>query len=170
MPRDTTPSEGCDARSRAELRRRIEGTSVNPTTFLSTDYLNHFNEIVMILEMLPDMPECIEEVLAWRPKSYCEHFRDSAFADREVAIAAYAHVPPEYRVPFEAAVRQANGLIEANRERLRAAAESGDRTQIEDIVTPLCRTLHDVMSNLRGIVNGTVEPLDQESIDRLIEG
>ena len=71
-----------------EMSRRAEGTNVNPQTLLATDYLNHFNEIVMLLEMLPDLPDCLEDVQAWRPKSYAEHFTASAVADRELAILA----------------------------------------------------------------------------------
>ncbi len=47
------------------LRARLEGTNINPNTFLATDYLNHFNEMVMFLEMIPDMPDMLEEAKAW---------------------------------------------------------------------------------------------------------
>ena len=43
-----------------ELRDRLEGSNINPNTFLATDYLNHFNELVMFLEMIPDMPDMLE--------------------------------------------------------------------------------------------------------------
>ena len=33
----------------------IEG--VHPVTGLATDYLNHYNEIVMLLDLVPSMPE-----------------------------------------------------------------------------------------------------------------
>ena len=38
-----------------------QGTNIDPQTLLATDYLNHFNEIVMLLELIPDMPECFED-------------------------------------------------------------------------------------------------------------
>ena len=44
------------------LRERARGSNVNDQTLLATDYLNHFNEVVMLLEMLPDMPEMLDEV------------------------------------------------------------------------------------------------------------
>ena len=59
------------ARASAQLR----AANINPRTGLATDYLNHFNEAVMLLEMIPDMPECAEDFLTWRPLSYAEHFR-----------------------------------------------------------------------------------------------
>ena len=44
---------------------RLEQANINPQTGLATDYLNHFNEVMMLLEMLPDMPDCAEDVLEW---------------------------------------------------------------------------------------------------------
>jgi hypothetical protein len=31
----------------------------------------------MLIEMVPDMPDIIEDVLAWEPKTYVRHFADS---------------------------------------------------------------------------------------------
>src|SRR3546814_1723486 len=39
-------------------RLLVRGKNINQNTLLATDYLNHFNEIIMLLEMLPSMPEC----------------------------------------------------------------------------------------------------------------
>src|SRR2546430_6889957 len=62
-----------DAAGMAELK----AANINPRTGLATDYLNHFNEAVMLLEMIPDIPECAEDFLQWRPLSYAEHFTAS---------------------------------------------------------------------------------------------
>ena len=59
------------------------GPNINPVTGLSTDYLNHFTEAIMLLEMLPAMPECLDDFLAWRPKTIREHFAASHFSNRE---------------------------------------------------------------------------------------
>ena len=53
---------------------RLDGTNINPVTGLATDFLNHFNEAIMLLEVLPMAPECKADILAWRPMSYREHF------------------------------------------------------------------------------------------------
>ena len=60
-----------------------------PAPGLATDYLNHFNEAIMLLEMVPDMPECAEDFLTWTPLSYAEHFWASNFKARDLAIEAY---------------------------------------------------------------------------------
>jgi hypothetical protein len=49
---------------------RLRAANINPRTGLATDYLNHFNEAIMLLEMIPDMPECAEDFLLWYPLSY----------------------------------------------------------------------------------------------------
>src|SRR5712691_11502627 len=76
---------GIDPARAAELR----AANINPRTGLATDYLNHFNEAIMLLEMIPDIPECAEDFLAWTPLSYAEHFTASNFKARDLAIEAY---------------------------------------------------------------------------------
>jgi hypothetical protein len=55
------------------------GPNINPVTGLSTDYLNHFTEAIMLLELLPAVPDCVADFLAWEPKDYREHFRSLPF-------------------------------------------------------------------------------------------
>src|SRR5881394_2817560 len=68
---------------------RLSGANINPETGLATDYLNHFNEAIMLLDLLPNTPECIVELIGWEPLSYQEHFAASQFKDKDLAIAAY---------------------------------------------------------------------------------
>lgn len=51
------------------IREKAAGSNLDPKTLLATDYLNHFNEIVMLLEMIPDMPDILEDAKEWQPKS-----------------------------------------------------------------------------------------------------
>jgi len=74
---------------------------VNAQTLLETDYMNHFNEVVMLLEMIPSMPDMLDEAKEWRPKSYKDHFIDSAIADRQLAVDAYDFMPMKYKVTLE---------------------------------------------------------------------
>jgi len=92
-PRQAPP----DAARAAELR----AANINPRTGLATDYLNHFNEAVMLLEMIPDIPECAEDFLAWHPLSYAEHFTASNFKARDLAISAYNSADPIIRAEFD---------------------------------------------------------------------
>lgn len=89
----TAPVAECAADACAPVARAAPsgGTpQINPATGLSTDYLNHFSEAIMALEMVAIMPECADDLRTWRPKSYCQHFAASKFTNRDAAIAAYA--------------------------------------------------------------------------------
>src|SRR5476651_2090714 len=79
----------------------LRAANINPRTGLATDYLNHFNEAIMLLEMIPDMPECAEDFLTWSPLSYAEHFWASNFKARDLAIEAYELADPRIRTEFD---------------------------------------------------------------------
>lgn len=77
--------------------------NINPLTGLSTDYLNHFNEPIMLLEMLPSMPECRDDLVGWEPLDYHQHFERSNLKHKDLAIAAYDLAEPRARRRFDAA-------------------------------------------------------------------
>ena len=87
------PSRKVDSGSAARAAE-LRAANINPRTGLATDYLNHFNEAIMLLEMIPDMPDCAVDFLGWQPLSYREHFAASNFRARELAIAADALANP----------------------------------------------------------------------------
>jgi len=89
----------------------LNGTNINPATGLATDYLNHFNEAIMLLEMLPSAPECKEDFLAWQPKSYRDHFAASNFKHRDLAIAAYEAADPAFRGQLDEIADQMNTIL-----------------------------------------------------------
>src|ERR1700679_4168092 len=89
---------GGDDDARAALLR---AANINPRTGLATDYLNHFNEAVMLLEMIPDMPECAEDFLGWEPLSYAEHFTASNSKARDLAIDSYNSADVRIRTEFD---------------------------------------------------------------------
>jgi hypothetical protein len=78
-----------------------DGHGLHPESRMSNDFLNHYNELVMLLEMLPGMPDCLEDVTAWAPKSYVAHFRDSGLHWSDYAIAEYELLDAEWKGPFE---------------------------------------------------------------------
>ena len=98
---------------------RLRAANINPRTGLATDYLNHFNEAIMLLEMIPDMPECAEQFLEWRPRSYREHFAASNFRARELAIAAYDTANPDIRTEFDNITAAMSSILSAVGEAMR---------------------------------------------------
>src|ERR1700754_873979 len=89
--RDPSRKDAGKAARAAELM----AANINPRTGLATDYLNHFNEAIMLLELIPDMPDCYELFLEWQPLSYAEHFIKSNFKARDLAIASYEAAQPQ---------------------------------------------------------------------------
>ena len=97
---------------------QLSQANLCPRTGLATDYLNHFNEVAMLIGVLPDMPEAADEVLSWKPCSYAEHFRRSGFRARELAIAAYEAADPAVLACFEAERAVVEGLIQEAQRRI----------------------------------------------------
>jgi 2,3-bisphosphoglycerate-dependent phosphoglycerate mutase len=79
----------------------LASANIHPSTGLATDFLNHFNEPAMLLQMLADMPDMAEDVLAWTPISYAEHFIRSNFSERDLAIRAYDEAAAPVRAAFD---------------------------------------------------------------------
>jgi hypothetical protein len=82
----------------------LAAANINPVTRLATDYLNHFNNVVMLLELVPDMPDMAEDVRGWTPASYEDYFTTSHFRERDLAVAAYRAADPAIRDEFDAAI------------------------------------------------------------------
>jgi hypothetical protein len=89
--------------------------NVNPLTGLATDYLNHFIEAVMLLELMSSCPDCRNDFLSWQPMSYREHFAASRFRTRDLAIAAYETADPHVRGCLDALAGTMTAMLEATR-------------------------------------------------------
>ena len=90
--------------------------NINSATGLTTDYLNHFNEAVMVLEMLAIIPECLPDLAAWQPKTYREHFADSNLSHRDVIIAAYEIADPAARDALDNVSETLNAVLSETRD------------------------------------------------------
>ena len=151
-----------------EMRTRIAGANINEQSLLATDYLNHFNEVAMILEMLPDMPDFVEDVKSWSLKSYKQHFMDSTFSDKELAIAAYDCVPTTYLIAFESAIDYIAKLFHDSIQTIETAIETSDRDRIELATKDICEKIKASMSTMRSIVNGELSTFEQDDIDQML--
>src|SRR5438093_3676640 len=126
--RQTGPDE--DARA-AQLR----AANINPRTGLATDYLNHFNEAIMLLEMIPDLPECAEDFLTWRPLSYAEHFTASNFKARDLAIEAYELANPAVRGEFDRLTATMTSILTAVGQAMREVNQEKTRATLAEPAT-----------------------------------
>ena len=150
------------------IGRLLRGTNIHEQTFLATDYLNHFNEIVMLLELVPDMPEVLEEAREWAPKTYEQHFRDSVFTSKDLAIFAYENAPPRYRLPFDETVAQINSVVALGLERIEAMVSSNDEQQLREVATSVSTTIRLMIDRAGAIIHGSEAALQQDEIDQLL--
>jgi hypothetical protein len=113
----------------------LAAANINPHTRLATDYLNHFNNVVMLLELVPDMPDMAEDVLVWVPATYEEYFRASHFRERDLAVAAYQAADRAIRDEFDAAITHLDCVMaEAMQLIERDPTEPATAHRIRDIV------------------------------------
>ncbi len=94
--------------------QELLAANVNPLTGLATDYLNLFNEAIMLFEMGLDMPDMIEELADWQQRGYVEHFEKSGFEMKDTVIWAYRHAPADLRADFDSVCERALGLFESS--------------------------------------------------------
>ena len=139
---------------------RLRAANINPRTGLATDYLNHFNEAVMLLEMVPDMPECAEDFLTWAPLSYAEHFTASNFKARDLAIEAYKRADPAVRAQFDQITNSMTSILTAVGSAIREAEHEKTRIQLAEQATHWVKPM---IAACGGIINGGAEA-DVESI------
>ena len=133
---------------------RLRAANINPRTGLATDYLNHFNEAIMLLEMIPDMPECAEDFLGWQPLSYCEHFTASNFKARDLAIEAYDSADQAIRAEFDNLTSAMTSILTAVGSAMREATQDKTRSRLAEQATGWVKPL---VALAGGIINGGTE-------------
>jgi len=129
----------------------LRAANINPRTGLATDYLNHFNEAIMLLEMVPDMPECAEDFLAWQPLSYGEHFTASHFKARDLAIEAYESADASVRSEFDNVTSAMTSILTAVGDAMREAKQDKTRSRLAEQATGWVKPL---VAQAGGIING----------------
>jgi hypothetical protein len=150
-PALSEPQPRPDSKARAA---QLRAANINPRTGLATDYLNHFNEAIMLLEMVPDVPECVEDFLDWRPQSYAEHFTASHFKARDLAIEAYNSADANIRAEFDNITSAMTSILTAVSEAMREARQDKTRARLAEQATGWVKPL---VALAGGIINGGTE-------------
>jgi hypothetical protein len=148
---------------------------VNPESGIANDYLNHFNEVFLMIENLPVLlPEMVDELMQWRPMSYVEYFQRSPLPASAETLKIYETLDDSFRADFEAmivlldrSVLQCVELISAHR--------LPDGTIEPEAITEMCEKyandLRAVLDRTADLVNhGYAPPLErpQNMADRLM--
>ncbi|HEY0301566.1 MAG TPA: hypothetical protein VGC36_09550, partial [Rhizomicrobium sp.] len=143
--------------------------NINPSTGLATDYLNHFNEAIMLLEMVGNCPDCMADIRRWQPMSYREHFLQSHLNSRDLAIAAYASADPAARACFDNLASTMTTLIETTRKAMSADLPA---LAIGDLAGRAADWLKPLVARAGAVINGEIDlrqaDAPQATADRLM--
>ena len=135
------------------------GPNINLSTGLSTDYLNHFTEALMMLEMAGTMPECLDDLRAWELKTYPEHFAASHFSNRDAIIAAYQSADPAVRMALDEASDVLNTMVRRTRE---LVFRHIGTAEVEAIVRRALDKLRPLIARTAALINGTAFEPDRQ--------
>jgi hypothetical protein len=129
----------------------LSAANINPRTGLATDYLNHFNEAIMLLEMIPDMPDCAEDFLNWQPLTYEQHFTASNFKARDLAIAAYDLADLAIRTKFDNLTTAMTSILTAVASAMQQVRQDKTRSALATQATGWVKPL---VTRAGSIING----------------
>src|SRR4051794_22809298 len=155
--RSTARPTGPDAEA---WMAKLRAANINPRTGLATDYLNHFNEAIMLLEMIPDIPDCAQDFLEWYPLSYAEHFTLSNFRGRDLAIEAYESADTKIRAEFDNIASTMTSILTAVGSAMREARQDRTRATLAEQAIGWVKPL---VALAGGIINGGADA-DVETI------
>ena len=135
----------------------LRAANISPATYLATDFLNHYNEVAMLIDLLSIDPEVAEDILDWKPASYIDHFRHSGFRDRDLAIAAYQVADPGLISAFESTCATLDHKIIGVQSHLKA----GD----VETAAPYGKELYDDIGSLNALIVGQHEDTEMDNHD-----
>lgn len=140
--------------------------NIVPATGLATDYLNVFNEAVMLFGLLGDMPDMIDELRQWEPLTYEQHFARSGFQAKELAILAYQNADPAIKAPFDALSQSTCDLLQTAIGTAQSLITAG--SPLDYFIAETTMALQSAIMELDGMVHGGTAG-GQDDIDALFD-
>ena len=160
------------------MNSSLEGRAsalVNPASGIANDYLNHFNEILLMIENLPILlPEMVEDILQWKQVSYTEYFKKSPLPGSAEALRIYDALDPNFRTDFESMIELLDRIVLSSIEIIfdhRLPDGSIEPEAIGEICEQNSADLRAVLDRAADLINhGYAPPLErpQHMADRLM--
>ena len=148
---------------------------VNPASGIANDYLNHFNEVLLLIENLPTLlPEMLDELLEWKPVTYREYFAKSQLPGSAAALEIYEGLDEGFRRDFECIIDGVNAMATASIDVIRAhRGPDGevDPSRVSDFCENASCAIRSALNRASDLVNnGRDKPVEspQGMADRLI--
>lgn len=126
--------------------------NVNLVSGLATNYLNHYIEILLLIEMLPDMRECFDDILAWKPMSYPEHVDYSRLPNSALVLKVYNTVDKDRRQRLAEIAQEANLALTTYINRAGTALDLNDTDKLREIATEAKEYLTPTIERMTGVI------------------
>jgi len=148
---------------------------VNPASGIANDYLNHFNEVLLLIENLPTLlPEMLDELLEWKPVTYREYFAKSQLPGSARALQIFDGLDETFRRDFESIIDGINAMALASIEVIRAhRSQTGDLdpSRVSDFCENASSAIRSALNRAADLVNNgrtSAAESPQGMADRLI--
>src|SRR3954452_22880587 len=141
---------------------------------LSNDYLNHYSEALMLIEMAAADPGLACELAQWRPLDYRAYFKASPLRRAAEALAAYERLSDAQRAAFEALTQAMDAVATAAIAGLQPPCAAAEAALIAEATLPpfrrlVARAASFLNSGGENIAHASEVEAAQAAIDRLIE-
>lgn len=172
-----SPNAYIDHTATEEFQRLAKQASelVNPKSGIANDYLNTFNEILLLIENLPVLlPEMVDELLQWKPTGYREYFQASSLPGSRVALEIYDGLPEPIRSHFERMIEAVNGVALASVDTIkthRCPEGNIDPDHVTDYCEKASMEMRLQLEQLSDFVNNGYQPSSetpQDMADRIM--
>ena len=147
-----------------EIAQALSAINVNLSTGFATNYLNHYVEILLLLEILPSMPECLEDIGLWKPMSYAEHVRQSGLPQWELVLEAFEHSDSKRKDSLRDVTNEVDTEVLRYIDQAQKAVVLGDNEQTaaialeaKDVLTPMLERISSVICSPTFLAE---EPMD----------
>jgi hypothetical protein len=150
------------------------GRAASPGLELSNDYLNHYSEVLMLIELAASEPESLADLGAWRPLDYRTYFAASPLRRAADAIAAYDALPQQRRSAFEALTDAMDKLATSAILALQPPCTADKAALVAEVTLP---AFHGLVGRAASFLSSAGQDLDaggeveeaQAVIDRLLD-
>lgn len=139
---------------------------INPASGIANDYLNMFNEILLMIENMPILlPEMVDDLEKWTPVSYREYFGRSPLPGSAKALKAYDNIDPVFRSAFERQISVVAEIAKESRATILAMRKGQGEIDPDQITEPcqvLAIKLREALDTAADMVNnGAAKPKAQ---------
>lgn len=148
---------------------------VNPASGVANDYMNHFNEILLMIENLPALlPEMVDELISWSPVSYRAYFERSPLPGSAETLEIYDTLDEDFRRDFESMIELLDKIVMESISIIAAhRREDGtiEASEVDETCAKLSAQLRVVLDRTADLVNhGYAPPLErpQNMADRIL--